>query len=591
MPFECPLCTSRRPFLRVEKFKNSYGDICVRVYQNTGGTAPWKANGFEAIWKANGWFETNLSNANAGGGAQIVEAYTVCRNGHVALDDPGVGDAHKVCTLGSVGSGKSQLLHRLLQLDPPIWDQAPQDDREPVEVFISHKSLPYGASPIDNPEEVVATVAANSEPLRIKLLNLLRMKLKLQGVRRRNPLTGERETAPVSILVDEILLRYFESEYADDPEYAQEQANEWGTNLRAPYLYPITLTKGGASATKHLAIVDLPGEATREWTTPTNNPYVNSDDDLSQLEDSATILAIVDPVLADWCFNRLDGGTRSLALRPISDETTTTRETMRAESSAITRKLLQDISHEVQNVDNASLTVIVISKCDAIRYALEHASEDAPRGQYDIGRWNDLIPKKQAVPFVRSAKNALSRLSGRVEDSQPMASAQVREFCNKFRMAPDTRIQDHVAASLLADLSDPRKFWNLVMTGDEFDLTVNMFELPGGAVTHTVSLNDPGNLKPHSFAVESAASSWNRGISGERIQMQDVAACALASALLATIVSENTVAQLNANARPTYALTAARYRIAEDGGEHTSDGAQAGCFQALRHIISPALGV
>ena len=575
MPLECPLCASRRPFLRVERFKNSDGRIGVRAYQDTGGIAAWRANGFESI----------LSDA----GAQVVEAYTVCRNGHVALDDPGVGAAHKVCTLGSVGSGKSQLLHRLLQLDPPIWDQAPQNDREPVGVFVSHKPLPYGASPIDNPDEVVATAAANSEPLRTALLNLFRMELRLREVRRRNPLTGDRETVLVGTLVDEILLRYFESEYADDLEYAQELADDWGTNLRAPYLYPITLTTGGTSLTKHLAIVDLPGEATREWTTPTNNPYVNSDDDLSQLEDSATILAIVDPVLADWCFNRLDDSTRSLALRPISDETTTTRETMRAESSAITRKLLQDISHEVQDADNASLTVIAISKCDAIRYALEHASEDAPRGQYDIGRWNDLIPKEQVGPFVRSAKNALSRMSGRVEASQPMASAQVREFFDKFRMAPGMQI--HATASLLADLSDPWKFWNLVMTGEEFNLAVNMFTLPGGAVTHTVSLNDPSNLKPHSFAVESAASSWNRGVSGERIQMQDVAACALASALLATIISENTVAQLNASARPTYALTAARYRIAEDGGEHTSDGAQAGCFQALRHIISPALGV
>lgn len=575
MPLECPLCASRRPFLRVERFKNSDGRIGVRAYQDTGGIAAWRANGFESI--------------PSDAGAQVVEAYTVCRNGHVALDDPGVGAAHKVCTLGSVGSGKSQLLHRLLQLDPPIWDQAPQDDREPVGVFISHKPLPYGASPIDNPDEVVATAAANSEPLRTALLNLFRMELRLREVRRRNPLTGDRETVLVGTLVDEILLRYFESEYADDLEYAQELADDWGTNLRAPYLYPITLTTGGTSLTKHLAIVDLPGEATREWTTPTNNPYVNSDDDLSQLEDSATILAIVDPVLADWCFNRLDDSTRSLALRPISDETTTTRETMRAESSAITRKLLQDISHEVQDADNASLTVIAISKCDAIRYALEHASKDAPRGQYDIGRWNDLIPKEQVGPFVRSAKNALSRMSGRVEASQPMASAQVREFFDKFRMAPGMQI--HATASLLADLSDPWKFWNLVMTGEEFNLAVNMFTLPGGAVTHTVSLNDPSNLKPHSFAVESAASSWNRGVSGERIQMQDVAACALASALLATIISENTVAQLNASARPTYALTAARYRIAEDGGEHTSDGAQAGCFQALRHVISPALGV
>ena len=565
MPLECPLCASRRPFLRVERFKNSDGRIGVRAYQDTGGIAAWRANGFESI--------------PSDAGAQVVEAYTVCRNGHVALDDPGVGAAHKVCTLGSVGSGKSQLLHRLLQLDPPIWDQAPQNDREPVGVFISHKPLPYGASPIDNPDEVVATAAANSEPLRTALLNLFRMELRLREVRRRNPLTGDRETVLVGTLVDEILLRYFESEYADDLEYAQELADDWGTNLRAPYLYPITLTTGGTSLTKHLAIVDLPGEATREWTTPTNNPYVNSDDDLSQLEDSATILAIVDPVLADWCFNRLDDSTRSLALRPISDETTTTRETMRAESSAITRKLLQDISHEVQDADNASLTVIAISKCDAIRYALEHASKDAPRGQYDIGRWNDLIPKEQVGPFVRSAKNALSRMSGRVEASQPMASAQVREFFDKFRMAPGMQI--HATASLLADLSDPWKFWNLVMTGEEFNLAVNMFTLPGGAVTHTVSLNDPSNLKPHSFAVESAASSWNRGVS----------ACALASALLATIISENTVAQLNASARPTYALTAARYRIAEDGGEHTSDGAQAGCFQALRHIISPALGV
>ena len=575
MPLECPLCASRRPFLRVERFKNSDGRIGVRAYQDTGGIAAWRANGFESI--------------PSDAGAQVVEAYTVCRNGHVALDDPGVGAAHKVCTLGSVGSGKSQLLHRLLQLDPPIWDQAPQNDREPVGVFVSHKPLPYGASPIDNPDEVVATAAANSEPLRTALLNLFRMELRLREVRRRNPLTGDRETVLVGTLVDEILLRYFESEYADDLEYAQELADDWGTNLRAPYLYPITLTTGGTSLTKHLAIVDLPGEATREWTTPTNNPYVNSDDDLSQLEDSATILAIVDPVLADWCFNRLDGGTRSLALRPISDETTTTRETMRAESSAITRKLLQDISHEVQDADNASLTVIAISKCDAIRYALEHASKDTPRGQYDIGRWNGLIPKEQVGPFVRSAKNALSRMSGRVEASQPMASAQVREFFDKFRMAPGMQI--HATASLLADLSDPWKFWNLVMTGEEFNLAVNMFTLPGGAVTHTVSLNDPSNLKPHSFAVESAASSWNRGVSGERIQMQDVAACALASALLATIISENTVAQLNASARPTYALTAARYRIAEDGGEHTSDGAQAGCFQALRHVISPALGV
>ena len=577
MPLECPLCASRRPFLRVERFKNSDGRIGVRAYQDTGGIAAWRANGFESI--------------PSDAGAQVVEAYTVCRNGHVALDDPGVGAAHKVCTLGSVGSGKSQLLHRLLQLDPPIWDQAPQDDREPVGVFVSHKPLPYGASPIDNPDEVVATAAANSEPLRTALLNLFRMKLRLREVRRRNPLTGDRETVLVGTLVDEILLRYFESEYADDLEYAQELADDWGTNLRAPYLYPITLTTGGTSLTKHLAIVDLPGEATREWTTPTNNPYVNSDDDLSQLEDSATILAIVDPVLADWCFNRLDGGTRDLALRPISDKTAATRETMRAESSTITRKLIQDISNEVQNANNGVLTVIVISKCDAIRYALERAPENAPRGQYDISRWNDLILKEQVGPFVRSANSALSWLSSRVEESQVRASIQVREFFNKFRMAPDTRIRDRIAASLLADLSDPRKFWNLVMTGDEFDLTVNMFELPGGSVTHTVSLNDPGNLKPRSFAVESAASSWNRGISGERIQMQDVAACALASALLSTIISENTVAQLNKNASPTYALTAARYRIAEDGGEHTSDGAQAGCFQALRHVISPALGV
>ena len=186
-----------------------------------------------------------------------------------------------------------------------------------------------------------------------------------------------------------------------------------------------------------------------------------------------------------------------------------------AESSTITRKLIQDISNEVQNVDNNVLTVIVISKCDAIRYALEHASEDAPRGQYDIGRWNDLIPREQAGPFVRSAKNALSWLSVRLDDSQLTASAQVREFCNKFRMAPDTRMQDHVAASLLADLSDPWKFWSLVMTGEEFDLAVNVFELPGGAVTHTISLNDPGNLRPRSFAVGSAALSWNRGVCAE----------------------------------------------------------------------------
>lgn len=576
MSLECPLCASRRPFLRVERFKNSDGGIGVRAYQDTGGIAAWRANGFESI--------------PSDAGAQVVEAYTVCRNGHVALDNPEVGAAHKVCTLGSVGSGKSQLLHRLLQLDPPVWGQAPQDDRTPVGVFISHKPLPYGAPPIDNPNEVVATAAANSESLRNTLLNLFRLELKLRGVRRWNPITGGRETALVSTLVDEILFRYFESQYADDPEYAQEQADDWGTNLRAPYLYPITLTRGGTSSTKHLAIVDLPGEATREWTTPTSNPYVNSDDDLSQLEDSATILAIVDPVLADWCFNKLDDSTRRLALRPISDETTTTRQTMRTESSSITRKLLQDISHQVHNVDNASLTVIVISKCDAIRYALEHASENTPHGRYDIGRWNDLIPKEQVGPFVHSAKNALSQLSDRVEDSQITASARVREFLDKFRMAP-VSMQDHVAASLLANLSDPWRFWNLVMTGEEFDLAVNVFELPGGAVTHTVSLNDTGNLKPHSFIVESAASSWNRGVSGERVQMQDVAACALASALLASIVSENTVAQLNANARPTYALTAARYRIAEDGGEQTSDGAQAGCFQALRHIISPALGV
>lgn len=576
MSLECPLCASRRPFLRVERFKNSDGGIGVRAYQDTGGIAAWRANGFESI--------------PSDAGAQVVEAYTVCRNGHVALDNPEVGAAHKVCTLGSVGSGKSQLLHRLLQLDPPVWGQAPQDDRTPVGVFISHKPLPYGAPPIDNPNEVVATAAANSESLRNTLLNLFRLELKLRGVRRWNPITGGRETALVSTLVDEILFRYFESQYADDPEYAQEQADDWGTNLRAPYLYPITLTRGGTSSTKHLAIVDLPGEATREWTTPTSNPYVNSDDDLSQLEDSATILAIVDPVLADWCFNKLDDSTRRLALRPISDETTTTRQTMRTESSSITRKLLQDISHQVHNVDNASLTVIVISKCDAIRYALEHASENAPRGRYDIGRWNDLIPKEQVGPFVHSAKNALSQLSDRVENSKITASARVREFLDKFRMAP-VSMQDHVAASLLANLSDPWRFWNLVMTGEEFDLAVNMFTLPGGAVTHTVSLNDTGNLKPHSFIVESAASSWNRGVSGERVQMQDVAACALASALLASIVSENTVAQLNANACPTYALTAARYRIAEDGGEQTSDGAQAGCFQALRHIISPALGV
>lgn len=384
MPLECPLCASRRPFLRVERFKNSDGKIGVRAYQDTGGAAAWRANGFESI--------------PSDAGAQVIEAYTVCRNGHIALDDPGVGAAHKVCTLGSVGSGKSQLLHRLLQLDPPIWDQAPQDDREPVGVFISHKPLPYGASPIDNPDEVVATAAANSEPLRTTLLNLFRTELRLRGVRRRNPLTGDRETALVSTLVDEILLRYFESEYADDLEYAQEQADDWGTNLRAPYLYPITLTAGGASFTKHLAIVDLPGEATREWTTPTNNPYVNSDDDLSQLEDSATILAIVDPVLADWCFNRLDASTRSLALRPISDETTTTRETMRAESSAITRKLLQDISHEVQDVDNASLTVIVISKCDAIRYALEHASDDAPADSTTSAAGTTSSPRSRWAP-------------------------------------------------------------------------------------------------------------------------------------------------------------------------------------------------
>ena len=77
MPLECPLCASRRPFLRVERFKNSDGRIGVRAYQDTGGIAAWRANGFESI--------------PSDAGAQVVEAYTVCRNGHVALDDPGVG--------------------------------------------------------------------------------------------------------------------------------------------------------------------------------------------------------------------------------------------------------------------------------------------------------------------------------------------------------------------------------------------------------------------------------------------------------------------------------------------------------------------
>ena len=77
MTLECPLCASRRPFLRVERFKNSDGGIGVRAYQDTGGIAAWRANGFESI--------------PSDAGAQVVEAYTVCRNGHVALDDPGVG--------------------------------------------------------------------------------------------------------------------------------------------------------------------------------------------------------------------------------------------------------------------------------------------------------------------------------------------------------------------------------------------------------------------------------------------------------------------------------------------------------------------
>ena len=182
------------------------------------------------------------------------------------------------------------------------------------------------------------------------------------------------------------------------------------------------------------------------------------------------------------------------------------------------------------------------------------------------------------------------------------------EFLNAVSALPHDR-RMRIVRSMLAQLSDPQVFWDLVHSEEEtiklnFDeefaipatipLMTRRPTAPTRTTTPTHSFTVPASTRTYenTLTVPTSNATWNAGLGVYRLQMRDVLSAIMVSALLSTIVGKNAIDQLlEPSSLVHFALTSAWTRVDEDGEELIEPSDEdAGCLQLYRYILAPFLG-
>ena len=568
----CDLCMSPRRWLTFEVFKTDTGANSIRIRENrpipftTGISLPTCQS------RMHGKDETPY------------RTYSICANGHISPDSTQNeirAPRHKVCLLGPVGAGKSQLLHAMLTLIPPSWETAPQPLMTPRTVSRRSVSLPYGALRSRTPDEIRATVQSADNNLRQALIRFISS----FGVRTMSfSYHAEIENG---LLPADALERLLEHAIAatpahranpDQDELLEQDVADWGRWRRSPFLSEVDVYEGNTDDTEPrthcIAWIDLPGEATSQWAIPEENPYVGSQDDVDQMTASATFLGVVDPVSASWCFKRIaetDDHLFDLSQRATQQQDP--REALQnaarrmQNSNATAREMIASLASAA--IPRTTDIAIAITKCDVIRALLEGVDYSQEFDRLGLRRWSALMTEREQTDFIVAATTVLRCLSRRAMETPHESNEQALTFLTAFSCVSldEQRI---MTGQILGQLSEPSIFWAVVSSGEAFSFAVNGLTYP----------------------VLSSDATWNRGLGRERLQMRDIVTTIVGSGIVASVVGKSRIEGL-AEIRPiSFALTSAWERINADGSEVLipPDG-QAGCYQAFRQVLAPALGM
>lgn len=568
----CDLCMSPRRWLTFEVFKTNNGSSSIRIREN------------RPIPFTTGIALPACQSRIHGKDERPLRTYSICANGHISPDStPNEISAprYKVCILGPVGAGKSQLLHAMLSLTPPSWETAPQPQMTPRTVSRRSISLPYGALRSRSPNEIRATVQSADNNLRQSLIRFIGS----FGIQTMS--FSYHDNIERGLLPADALERLLEHAIAATPahranpeqdELVAQDVADWGRWRRSPFLSEVDVYEGNADNTKPrthcIAWIDLPGEATSQWAVPDENPYVGSQDDLDQMSASATFLGVVDPVSASWCFKRItetnnhlfELSQRATQQQDTHDLLNNTRQRVQ-NSNAIAKEMIASLASAA--IPRTTDIAIAITKCDVIRALLESADLSRVSDRLGLRRWSALMTEREQADFIVSATTALRCLSRRTMETPHESNEQALAFLTMFSRASLDE-QRMMSAQILSHMSAPEAFWAVTSTGEPFSFAVN------GA----------------DFTVLSSDATWNRGLGRERLQMRDIVTTIIGSALVASVVGKNRIEGLLEVRPVSFALTSAWERIDVDGSEIIIPGdGQAGCYQVLRQILAPALGM
>ena len=580
---DCDLCSSPRAWLRIEE-RDGFGvnRQSIRIFEVDHEENCWQSPGMD------------LSIAPS-------HSYDVCAHGHVR-ETGRTGDRIKVCLLGPVGGGKSQLRETLMRIQAPRLAGSGGQADPFANVRLGPTGRRFSPLPAKSRRSIGATYAASGDDLRATI------ERNLQNVFETSNVFG---TSDDVIAGFETVLHNALRATTEGQVYTDAQLNSWLETWgrgRPPYLRSVHVIYHGSnldgrgSDDFEVAFVDLPGEAADAWTNPNAENYVGSFADVKQLYRSAHLVAVVDPLAAGWCLRRLkDSLALRLSMRPAGTPDQDELLARGYQAGEAIKSLIAVMTDTLSKERSSVSATLVLTKCDAIRVILEKT----PQSDGELGRWTDIIPRGARRAFEDCALAAFNRCAA--WDAHNV-DPSTWEFLNAVSALPHDQ-QMRIVRSMLAQLSDPQSFWALAHSEEEtielnFDekfvipatipLTTRRPTAPTRTATPTHGFTAPVPMMNYgnTLTVPTSNATWNAGLGVYRLQMRDVLSAVMVSALLSTIVGKNAIDQLlGPKLLVRFALTSAWTRVDEDGEELIEPSDEdAGCLQLYRYILAPFLG-
>lgn len=580
---DCDLCSSPRAWLRIEE-RDGFGvnRQSIRIFEVDHEENCWQSPGMD------------LSIAPS-------HSYDVCAHGHVR-ETGRTGDRIKVCLLGPVGGGKSQLRETLMRIQAPRLAGSGGQADPFANVRLGPTGRRFSPLPAKSRRSIGATYAASGDDLRATI------ERNLQNVFETSNVFG---TSDDVIAGFETVLHNALRATTEGQVYTDAQLNSWLETWgrgRPPYLRSVHVIYHGSnldgrgSDDFEVAFVDLPGEAADAWTNPNAENYVGSFADVKQLYRSAHLVAVVDPLAAGWCLRRLkDSLALRLSMRPAGTPDQDELLARGYQAGEAIKSLIAVMTDTLSKERSSVSATLVLTKCDAIRVILEKT----PQSDGELGRWTDIIPRGARRAFEDCALAAFNRCAA--WDAHNV-DPSTWEFLNAVSALPHDQ-QMRIVRSMLAQLSDPQSFWALAHSEEEtielnFDekfvipatipLTTRRPTAPTRTATPTHGFTAPVPMMNYgnTLTVPTSNATWNAGLGVYRLQMRDVLSAVMVSALMSTIVGKNAIDQLlGPKLLVRFALTSAWTRVDEDGEELIEPSDEdAGCLQLYRYILAPFLG-